>query len=121
MHGVPADLPLGSLIGRDLLAVNVSRYQLDFSFEGGIRISPTTCWDLRGPTGTLIDSAQEPEQRENYRVHEIIGIPVVSFSVDAPRSFTLIFATGHHLTIGDDGPQYESCTIDIPGQPTIII
>lgn len=121
MHGVPANLPLDCLVGRDLLAVNLCRHQLDFSFDGGIRISPTTAWELRGPTGALLDRAQEHELRTHFRVHEIIGIPVAGFSIDAPRSFTLVFASGHRLSVSNDGPQYESCIIARPGQPDIII
>jgi hypothetical protein len=121
MYGVPSDLPLARLVDRDLDAITLCKYQICFRFDGGILITPTTAWELRDSTGTLLDSAKEHEQRESYRVHQIIGVPVSSFSIDAPVSFTLVFASGHRLTISDDGPQYESCTIDFEGEPTIII
>ena len=121
MYGVPSDLPLARLIGQDLDAITLCKYQICFRSDDGTLITPTTAWELRDRGGVLLDSAQEHEQREGYRVHQIIGIPVSSFSLDAPRSFTLVFGSGHALTISDDGPQYESCTLDFPGQPTIII
>ena len=121
MNGVPSDLPLARLIGRDLDCITLCKYQICFRFDGGTLVTPTTAWEIRDSSGALLDSAQEHEQRESYRVHQIIGVPVSSFSIDAPISFTLVFASGHRLTISDDGPQYESCTIDFEGEPTIVI
>jgi hypothetical protein len=121
MYGVPPDLPLSRLIGHSLDAITLCRYQICFRFDEGTLITSTTAWEVRGPGGALLDSAQEHAERESYRVHQIIGIPVSSFSIDVPRSFTLVFGSGHALTISDDGPQYESCTLDFPGQPTMII
>lgn len=121
MYGVPLDLPLSRLIGHDLDAITLCRYQICFRFDDGTLITPTTAWELRHPNGTLLDSAREDGERESYCLHPIIGIPVSGFSIDAPRSFTLVFGSGHALTISDDGAQYESCTLDFKGQPTIII
>ncbi len=121
MYGVPSDLPLALLIGQELDAITIGKYQICFRFGGGTYITPTTAWELRDPSGVLIDSAQEHESRDSYCVHQIINIPVLSFSIDAPHSFTLVFGSGHRLTISDDGPQHESCTLEFAGQPTIII
>lgn len=121
MNGVPSDLPLDRLIGQDLDAVTLCKYQVCFRFNDGTLITPTTAWELRDPDGAVLDSAVEHEKRESYRVHVIIGNSVSSFSIDAPHSFTLIFGSGHSLIIFDDGPQYESCTLDFGGLPTIVI
>lgn len=121
MYGVASDLPLDRLIACDLESIVLCRYQIGFEFDGGSRITATTAWELRDPSGALLDSAQDHNQRKVYRVHEIIGILVSSFTIDAPRSFTLIFASGHRLIVSDDSDHYESCTIEFAGQPTITI
>jgi hypothetical protein len=121
MYGVPSDLPLARLVGQELDSVTLCKYQIGFRFADGTLITPSAAWELRDLSGRLLDSAQEHKQRETYRVHQIIGMPVSGFRMDPPRSFTLLFGSGHALTISDDGPHYESCTIDFPGLPTVII
>jgi len=46
--------------------------------------------------------------------HRILGKKVDGFSLDFPNSFSLLFETGHVLTIFDDSREYESFSIQ-PG------
>jgi hypothetical protein len=78
-------------------------------------------WELRAPDNRLLDSAQEHVDRESYCLHVIIGDTVSRFTIDAPHSFTLFFASGHSLSIFDDSSQYESFSVRIPGEPDIYV
>lgn len=48
-------------------------------------------------------------------------MPVVRFSIDPPRSFTLFFDNGLALTIFDDSEQYESFSVTVDGQPSVYV
>jgi hypothetical protein len=78
-------------------------------------------WQLHISDGTFIDQAQEHSYRECYRIHVILNADVTSCSIDAPRSSSLTFSTGHRLTIFDDTPQYVSCTVYFEGGPEVTI
>jgi hypothetical protein len=65
--------------------------------------------------GNLVDSAEPHENRESYRIHRLIDVRVARFSIDPPRSFTLVFDKGLALTVFDDSEQYESFSIKVAG------
>lgn len=69
--------------------------------------------------GDIVDGAEKPETRACYRIHRLIDVPVIRFSIDPPRSFTLYFTSGLSLTVFDDSEQYESFSIQINGQPPL--
>ena len=121
MYGVPSDLPLGRLVGRNLDQIALGRFQIQFHFAGASSIFVHSSWELRGPTGELIDSSCEHAERDCFRVHQVIGVPVLRFSIDAPRSFTLFFESGHALTIFDDLDRYESFSMHLDGQGEVFV
>jgi hypothetical protein len=118
MYGVPADLPIQRFVGDALFQARIGMDGVHFAFgrDGVIRgfICAYGLWQLHDSGRTLIDQTQEHSDRECYRVHVILNADVTSCSIDAPRSFSLVFSTGHRLTIFDDA-QYESCTICFEG------
>ena len=116
MHGVPSDLPLAPFIGRECNQIALGRFQIQFHFSGTGSIYAESRWELRGPTGDLIDSACEHVERETYRIHLIIDVPVVRFAIDPPLCFTLFFESGHALTIFDDSDRYESFSLGLEGE-----
>jgi hypothetical protein len=115
MHGVPVDLPLASFVGFTLDQIGISQFQVQFHFSGapGVssRISVEGTWELRDPTGAEIDRDQEHFDRQQYKLHFILGRTVSSFSIDAPRSFQLVFDSGHRLTVHDDNERYGSFSV----------
>jgi hypothetical protein len=121
MYGVPADLPLQRFVGDALFQAGIGMDGVHFRFGCAGTISVFGHWQLHDSEGTLIDQAQEHSERECYRIHVIFNADVTSYSVDAPHSFSLTFSTGHQLTVFDDTPQYESCTIYFEGGPKVII
>lgn len=72
--------------------------------------------ELRDPSGAVVDSEQEPSERDVYRIHRILDLSVVAFAIDAPRSFTLVFEPAFRLTVFDDSEQYESFSIHVDGR-----
>ena len=108
MHGFPAGMDLTPFVGVDLNQICLGRFQVNFCFNGAGTISCRGLWELRAPDGELIDAECPHESRDYYRLHYILDQQVVRYAVDPPRSFTLVFGTGHALTICDDSEQYES-------------
>jgi hypothetical protein len=122
MYGVPADLPLGKFIGQEINQIAIGRYQIQFNVSGSGSIcvegpvKGARSWELRDRSDILIDSARVHEERDFYRIHQIIDIKIANFLIDPPRSFTLVFESGHKLEIFDESDQYESFSIWFDGK-----
>ncbi len=121
MYGVPVDLPIQRFLGDTLSQVCIGCDGVHFRFGRTSTISAFGLWQLHNSSGTLIDQTQEHSEREFYRIHLILNANVTACSMDAPRSFSLTFSTGHQLTFIDDTPQYESCTVYFDGGSEVII
>ena len=125
MHGVPADLPLESFVGFTLDHIGIGQFQIQFHFSGepGVssRISVEGGWELRDSTGMEIDHDQEHFDRQQYKLHFILGRTVSSFSIDAPRSFQLVFDSGHRLTVYDDNERYETFSVHPAGGADVYV
>lgn len=121
MYGVPADLPIKRFVGDFLSQVCIGCDGVHFRFGRAGTIAAYGLWQLHDSAGTLIDQTQVHSERERYCIHFILNADVTDCSIDAPRSFSLTFSTGHRLTVFDDTAQYESCEIHFEGGPAIII
>ena len=95
----------------------MGRFQLEFRFYNAGRITVEGRWELRDPTGAIVDqSSWDTEEqvlaRDMYRIHKIIDVPVSRYSIDTPRSFTLFFENGYALTIYVDPTGSESFDVN---------
>jgi hypothetical protein len=135
MYGVPGDLNLEPFFGATLNQICLGPFDLQFRFSralprpAGRSITPTESasvqvegsWRLEAADGSAIDEsigrvadAGGNRSRMNWAVRSLLTDIVVSGTVDAPRSFTLMFASGRRLTIFDDSEHYESFSVQ-PG------
>lgn len=99
MYGVPGNLPLDRFVHKELNQIALGRFQTQLHFSGTGSISIEGRWELRDPTGVLVDQAQEHAERDSYRIHRLIDLPVAALEIDAPRSFTLVFDPAYRLTV----------------------
>ena len=129
MYGVSANLPLYRFVGQTLECITICQYQISFNFSTGRdAVCAMGSWELHDENDYLIDKETAINlelkvalrDRENYRVHKIIGQDIVAYKIDSPLSFTLRFNNGYSLTIFDDSHQYEFISITI-GTDDIII
>ena len=120
MYGVPPDLDLSPFVGADLNQIGLGRFQVQFHFGGAGEIACESLWELRAPGGELIDAECPHESRDCYRLHHLLDQQVVRYTLDPPRSFTLVFGTCHALTVYDDSEQYESVTVWTDGGLVVI-
>jgi hypothetical protein len=114
MYGVPANLDLTQFIDATLEQVCIGQFQVQFHFHPVGSIGVEGDWKLQGPDGSIVDQNQENENREVFRLHQLLGKRVVRTSVDPPRSLTLHFELGHELWVFDNSEQFESFSIQ-PG------
>ena len=121
MYGVPSNLPLQKFVGVQINQIALGQYQIQFHFSGAGSISAQSRWELRDSSGQVIDGACEHAERDCYRVHKIIDVKPVRFTIEAPRSFTLYFQSGHALTIFDDSDAYESFSVHLESGASIFI
>jgi hypothetical protein len=121
MYGVPKDLRLDRLVGKEFNLIGLGRFQTQFHVSGFVIISVEGRWEIRDSSQLIVDSDQEPEKRDTCRLHRIIDVPIRDFSIDAPRSFTLLFQSGDSLIIYDDSEQYESFSVHFQGEPSLYV
>jgi hypothetical protein len=121
MYGVPKDLRLDRLVGREFNFIGLGRFQMQFHISSLVAIHVEGRWELRDASEALVDSEQEHAERTAYHIHCIIDVPVTRFTLDAPRSCSLFFESGHKLTIFDDSDQYESFSVHFTGEPSIYV
>lgn len=114
MHGVPKDLDLSKFKGTSLVAVIIGEMQVQFGFHPEGRISAYGEWMLTDSTGNVLDAMQDNSKRDAYYLHRILGKSVRDCELDAPHSFSLVFDSGHKLTLFDDLGPYECISIQ-PG------
>ena len=107
MYGVPSDLPLRRFVGDAVFQICIGRDGVHFVFGRAGTIAVEGRWELIDSRGAVVDRHHEHDQRDAYRVHMILNEDVTGFDIDAPRSFSLVFASGHRLVVYDDAG-YES-------------
>ena len=121
MYGVPADLPILAFVGHEANQICLGRFQVQVHFSGVGSIQMEGRWELRDATGALVDAREEHKDKDSYRIHRIMDVPVVGVRVDPPRSFTLQFGNDLSLTVFDDSEQYESFAIHLDGRASIYV
>ena len=102
MYGVPDDLPLQRFVGDAVVQICIGLDGVHFVFGRAGTIAVEGRWELIDGTGAVVDLHREHGQREAYRVHVILNEDVTRFDIDPPRSFSLVFASGHRLVVSDD-------------------
>ncbi|MBE9155626.1 hypothetical protein IQ265_02055 [Nodosilinea sp. LEGE 06152] len=108
-------------IGREFNQICLGRFQIQFHASGVGSIFVEGRWKLFDDKGIVIDEEQDHTEREAFRLHQIIDVPILRTSVEPPQAFSLFFENGCCLTIFDDTPHYESFSIHIDGQPSLFI
>src|SRR5262245_32365038 len=117
MYGVPTDLPLEPFVGREFNQICLGQFQVQLHSTAAGSISLEGRWELRSTTGLVEDSAQDHSERDTFRIHKVLEVPVTRFHLDPPHSFTLEFENGYSLTVFDDS-KFESFSVSVHGQPT---
>ena len=121
MYGIPKDLRLERLVGQEFNFIGLGRFQIQFHISSLVAIQVEGRWELRDASGVLVDSQQEHGARATYCLHCIIDVPITRFTIDAPRSLTLFFESGHSLSIFDDSEHYESFSVYFTGESSLYI
>jgi hypothetical protein len=121
MYGVPVDLPIERFLGDSPTQIRIGIDGIHFAFNQTGIIGVFGLWQLHDADGEMIDQTQEHRDRHYYRIHVLLNADVTDFSINPPHAFALKFSTGHQLTIYDDTPQYESCTINFEDGLMIVI
>jgi hypothetical protein len=100
----------------DQICLGQFKFQFHFSGEPGVtaRISVEGGWELRDSSDTALDQDQEHSERQHYKLHVLLVRTVSSFTIDAPRSFQLVFDSGHRLIVYDDNEHYETFSVHAP-------
>src|SRR5574341_2259544 len=91
MYGVPADLNLEMFKGATLDQIAISKFQLQFHFEGNAYIGVEGQWQLLSGDGEVMDAGKRELERVESRIQVLLGRRVVAWAVNAPEWFELVF------------------------------
>ena len=69
MYGVPDNLQLERLVGRESNFIGLGTWQVQFHVSSLVAIHVEGRWELHDAAGVLVDHAQEPAERDAYRLH----------------------------------------------------
>lgn len=114
MFGVPSDLDLSFLHGRELIQICIGQAQIQFHFHPAGSITVEGGWELLGVDGARLDQKFDGPERPPYQLHRLIARRVIGSEVLAPKWFALRFEGGELLRILDDTSEFESFQIQ-PG------
>ena len=114
MYGVPKDLDLSGFVGATLIQVCLGESQIQFHFHPKGSFLVEGSWELVDTAGNPVDKVQDHSDRDEYRVHRLLGQAVIAWAIDSPSSLSLTFRNGLTLRLYDDSEQYESFSIQ-PG------
>jgi hypothetical protein len=126
------ELNLAFLVGRELTYIGFDRYRLNLTLVGEIlsadrresglldnvvldsdvHIGLIGSWRLAADSGLVIDESMEHAERKSYRVHVLLGLKVIGYSITSETTLDLKFENGYCLSIIDDSDMYEFLNID---------
>ena len=122
---MPDQIGLAVSAGKFIFAIT-SHFQIKFSFHNSClkglnsRLINILCQASMASgyarrrtlqLGEQVDRSLENKQREAYRVHVLLGAHVSAFRIEPPKSFSLLFSSGHQLTVFDNSERYESFSV----------
>jgi hypothetical protein len=112
VYGLPKDIDLTFLIGREVTQVAIGVYQVQFHFDEDVCISVESSF-------TYSDSQQEWTWREGLvliaaHTAALLSAKIESFNAQQDGTISMVFSNGHRLTIFDSSKNYESYSITRP-------
>jgi hypothetical protein len=113
MFGIPEDLDLTFLHGRELVQVCLELYQVQFHFHPEGTVAVEGEWELLDVDGALLDRSKPPPRTEPFQLHLLLGQRVAESQI-GPRWIALRFVNGELLRVFDNSTKYESFSIQ-PG------
>jgi hypothetical protein len=102
-----ADLLLRRFVGKQLLSVEQSEYQLRLIFGSDAELIVSSAWRLRKHITTLIGSGDSRRTEIAAHCADLLGARVVSTSVVQSWDTTLVLERDYVLEVFPDSVQYE--------------
>ncbi len=116
MNGLPEQIDLSFLEGRELIQVCVGMFQVIFGFDDQVSISVEGCYSVHSEAG---ESTWKSGEKPRSDVLNLLGANVAHVRGEADGTLTLTFSEDLSLVIFDSSKEYESYQIAKPG--TIIV
>lgn len=109
------DLPLQRFVGDSICRIETGFRDVEFHFHRAGRIALKGAhWQIRDTFGVIVDESIQslPSAPQRGRAHVLLNSKMVSFDIDAKKSFSLLFFNGHKLTIYNDEAQDQAFLIE---------
>ena len=109
------DLPLQRFVGNSICRIEIGFRDIAFHFHRAGRIAVEGAqWKIHDAFGAIVDESIQclPSAPQRGRVHVLLDSKVVGFDIDHRISFSLLFFSGHRLTIYHDDSQHPAFSIE---------
>jgi Family of unknown function (DUF6188) len=106
MYGLPKDIDLSFLLGKDLEQVAIGRYCVNLNFYDDTWISIQSCF-IHQSSGVEHEWIQELPPSAASSVLSLLKASIVDAKGETDGTLTCTFSNGDLLTVYDDDPHYE--------------
>ncbi len=119
MYGLPAEVDLSFLIGKELIQIAIGPYDVQLRYDTG-GISIWSRFILTAPDGSKYEWCGEIPQQAK----EVVNLVAAKISEVLPcrdGTLRLVFSNRWSIEIFDSDPTYEAYSISEEGLPLIVV
>lgn len=118
MYGLPKNIDLSFLVGRELLQVCIGSNDLILHFDDRVSILITSnChWKSISGVGVEIDSYAESANM----ICRPLGSKILNATSDESGTLSMKFSNGDAFMLFDDSQQFESYVIECPDRRIVV-
>jgi hypothetical protein len=118
MYGIINNLDWSFLIGKELLQICISLYQLSLRFNGDVSINIECEFEHVSLAANSLPAAKLSGTA--VTLVSLLGARITAVSKQGVKTLGIEFSNGEMLMIHDSNDSYESFSINAPGKEIVI-
>jgi hypothetical protein len=121
MYGFKDQMMMSWLIGREVTQLGIGQAEVTLTlFPGGALVVPGG-WELADPAGQVIDRRVPHAERQELRLHHLLGAEVSDVQVESETRLVVTFGNGFKLALLDDGAAFDAVMLEPVDRPKIVM
>jgi hypothetical protein len=120
MYGLPKDIDLSFLNGREVIQVAIGVYQVQFGFDEDVIVYVHSQFNYFDGREEWIWKPEPGAAQIAARTVSLLSATIESFEAHEDGTLALKFSNGQRLIILDNSKDYESYDITRPGETIVV-